>query len=673
MNRVASFLAAVRVFPARARGLAASGRSLRAAERTVGPIDVAFADLQSRFAATTNRLDGELAELRAASHVQAGSDARDGLAGRDALVAALWAANAPISLHPLVSVVLPTFLEAREGLLRGAIDSVLAQTYRNWELLVIDNSAEGLWAAPPQWWPDDERIRVLRSTPNNASIARNVGLDHARGDLVAYLDDDCTWFPWWLRAAVASFEGNPDAQFAHGILLAGTCGAAPLFVTSLQLTPLQLHLDNPIDTNHLVHRAGLGERWDPAESSCSDYHMVQRLAIHPHVFVPVPACAYGTEAPERAWAPDNDVTNAADRNEMRRLARKRRPMRIVAANALYPLITETYIGDELEGLRRCDVDIVLARSQIGPTPCPSAIDVPIYEQLEDAIAHHDPDLVLSHWAETANWAAPTAAAFGVPHAIRLHSFCASTADSLIFTPWCVGAWGFPGITRPHPRAHDLPTLILDPSVNTEGSDAGRGRTLLTVSAGLPKKAWPELVQAAGLVDDAQLQIIIGRTNGWEHLPDEVRQLCLRHGLPYTMRVDLPYAAAQQAIREAGALVYTLGPDVPVGQPRSVLEAALATTPLVLPDHPSLRSLVDDIATFYTRGNPVSLRNAMETALGRPHSFDERLALAERVRARHAHPKLWEGWADELTQATVRWQNARDTSATATAARFWSGA
>lgn len=63
--------------------------------------------------------------------------------------------------------------------------------------------------------------------------------------------------------------------------------------------------------------------------------------------------------------------------------------------------------------------------------------------------------------------------------------------------------------------------------------------MLTVSAGLPKKAWPELVQAAGLVDDAQLQIIIGRTNGWEHLPDEVRQLCLRHGLPYTMRVDLP--------------------------------------------------------------------------------------------------------------------------------------
>lgn len=236
-------------------------------------------------------------------------------------------------------------------------------------------------------------------------------------------------------------------QFAHGILLAGTCGAAPLFVTSLQLTPLQLHLDNPIDTNHLVHRGGLGERWDPAESSCSDYHMVQRLAIHPHVFVPVPACAYGTEAPERGGARQRRDERGRPQRDAPSGTQAATDAHLVAANALYPLITETYIGDELEGLRLCDVDIVLARSQIGSTPCPSAIDVPIYEQLEDAIAHHDPDLVVALGRDRQ---------LGGTHRRRVRRASrdrlppppsrASTADSLIFTPWCVGVWGFPGIT-----------------------------------------------------------------------------------------------------------------------------------------------------------------------------------------------------------------------------------
>lgn len=342
---------------------------------------------------------------------------------------------------------------------------------------------------------------------------------------------------------------------------------------------------------------------------------------------------------------------------------------MVAANALYPLITETYIGDELEGLRRHGVEVVLARQQRGSTECPSAVDAPVFESLDEAISSLDPDLVLSHWAETAHWSGPVAAAHGVPHAIRLHSFCPSCADDTVYTEWCVGTWGFAHNPRNHPLAHELPTMILSPcEPNTD--DSRRTRTLLSISAGLPKKAWPTLIDAAAAIEDAQLQVIIGRTAGWEHLADEVAALAARHGNINSVAVDVPFAQGQLAIRSSAVMVYCAAPGVHLGEPRSVIEAALAATPLVVPDEPEMRAMVGDTATFYTRGSTASLTCAMRRALDQPHSMDQRLALAQHIRTVHAAPERFAQWANELTRAVVDWRSVRATGAAATAANWW---
>ena len=92
---------------------------------------------------------------------------------------------------PLVSVVIPTYNHARY--LRRALQSVIDQTYTNWEVIVIDNyskdSTDGVMASFT-----DPRIVYLK-IHNNGVIAasRNVGIRKAKGDWIAFLDSDDFW------------------------------------------------------------------------------------------------------------------------------------------------------------------------------------------------------------------------------------------------------------------------------------------------------------------------------------------------------------------------------------------------------------------------------------------------------------------------------------------------
>jgi glycosyltransferase involved in cell wall biosynthesis len=110
---------------------------------------------------------------------------------------------APESI-PTVSVVLPTYNRAR--LLPRAIESVLAQTYRDFELIVVDDGSADKTPAVMESF-DDPRIRYYRYEPNQgANHARNVGIRKAIGRFVAFQDSDDDWFPEKLEKNMAAFE-----------------------------------------------------------------------------------------------------------------------------------------------------------------------------------------------------------------------------------------------------------------------------------------------------------------------------------------------------------------------------------------------------------------------------------------------------------------------------------
>jgi glycosyltransferase involved in cell wall biosynthesis len=109
---------------------------------------------------------------------------------------------------PLVTVVLPTY--ERADLVERAIDSVLAQTFPNFELVVVDDASGDETPAVVRGY-DDNRVEYIRHEVNrHVSAARNTGIARAKGRYVAFLDDDDEWLPTKLEKQVVLLEEAPE-------------------------------------------------------------------------------------------------------------------------------------------------------------------------------------------------------------------------------------------------------------------------------------------------------------------------------------------------------------------------------------------------------------------------------------------------------------------------------
>lgn len=116
---------------------------------------------------------------------------------------------------PLVSVVVPAF-NAEDTLGRLA-DSVFRQSYRNWELIIVDDGSTDATEIRAKELADrDERIRVVSQENSGRSVARNRGLAEARGKYVVFLDADDTLLGGKLATQVAFLEEHPDASGVVG-------------------------------------------------------------------------------------------------------------------------------------------------------------------------------------------------------------------------------------------------------------------------------------------------------------------------------------------------------------------------------------------------------------------------------------------------------------------------
>ena len=112
---------------------------------------------------------------------------------------------------PLVSVLVPT--QNRLPMLRDALESVCAQTYLNWEAIVVNDGGEDI-SAVLKSLPADAAARIgsIRSPhPRGQASARNSGVAAARGDIVAFLDDDDRYKPNHLESLVAGLRGSGAA------------------------------------------------------------------------------------------------------------------------------------------------------------------------------------------------------------------------------------------------------------------------------------------------------------------------------------------------------------------------------------------------------------------------------------------------------------------------------
>ncbi len=192
--------------------------------------------------------------------------------------------------RPRVSVVIPT--HNRKAFVLEAVDSVLAQTYEDYELIVVDDgSTDGTGEALERY---KERLRYLYQENQGVSVARNHGLEHACGEFIAFLDSDDLWLPKKLALQVAFMDEHPEAQI---------CYSDEVWIRrGVRVNPKKRHAKYSgwiypyclplciISPSSAFMRRGLFEQigsFDPGLPVCEDYDLWLRAAASfPIFFIP---------------------------------------------------------------------------------------------------------------------------------------------------------------------------------------------------------------------------------------------------------------------------------------------------------------------------------------------------------------------------------------------------
>ena len=115
----------------------------------------------------------------------------------------------------MVSVVIPT--HNRVEFIGETVDSVLAQTYTDLEVIIVDDgSSDGTGDYIRSRYADDSRVRYIWQENAERSAARNRGIDEARGEFVAFLDSDDLWLPKKLELQMQIMEARPEVVMVLG-------------------------------------------------------------------------------------------------------------------------------------------------------------------------------------------------------------------------------------------------------------------------------------------------------------------------------------------------------------------------------------------------------------------------------------------------------------------------
>jgi len=116
------------------------------------------------------------------------------------------------AMDPLISVVIPTY--NRAAYLGRALQSVFAQTFKDFEVIVVDDGSTDNTADIVNAWKD--KIHYFYQKNQGRAVARNKGIELAKGKYIAWLDSDDEWYPDRLARQVPVMEKNADTGMTLG-------------------------------------------------------------------------------------------------------------------------------------------------------------------------------------------------------------------------------------------------------------------------------------------------------------------------------------------------------------------------------------------------------------------------------------------------------------------------
>ena len=283
------------------------------------------------------------------------------------------------NVDDLISVVMP--VHNRIDTVNIAIDSVLEQTYTNFELIIVDDeSDDGTKELVDNL--DDPRIKTIyNENCRGVSNARNQGLKSSKGKYIAYLDSDNLWDSRYLAAMVGAFImlDNADAVYGGQLLFKGN-KKNPFAVRFGSFNRSLLNNRNYIDLNALCHTRELYNRiggFDKSLVRLVDYDLILRMSENAQIYsVPVLLSHYYYDR-----AP-NTITNIPGYVEYLEIVRKKRSERLMKLNPGHDkldhgvsVIIPSY--EAIDDIKECidslhdqnsenDIEIVVVDNSSGP-------------------------------------------------------------------------------------------------------------------------------------------------------------------------------------------------------------------------------------------------------------------------------------------------------------------
>jgi len=266
-------------------------------------------------------------------------------------------------MNPKVTVIIPTY--ERAHFIKSAVESVLNQTYDDFELIVVDDGSTDGTKEILEGYAD--KLLYVRQQRQKRSAARNKGVSLARGEYVAFLDSDDVWFPDKLERQVPVLDNAPrNTVLVHGYKQIVDADLNPISAHKKQLRRSYAQAEKGKETyeaylrSHciftstvLIRRAellGTGN-YDPLINGREDLDLYLRLLLKGYEF------AFCPEPPLVKYRLDKDRTDAAAIDEsylqvykkhLELCARLKEDSRIAGARrSLYQNIAQTYyrLGD----------------------------------------------------------------------------------------------------------------------------------------------------------------------------------------------------------------------------------------------------------------------------------------------------------------------------------------
>ena len=187
---------------------------------------------------------------------------------------------------PKVSIIMPSYNTA--SLIGEALDSVFAQTYRDFEVIVVNDGSPDTPELERVLLPYQDRIVYLKQENRRACGARNNGISHAKGEYLAFLDSDDSWAPGYLQSQIEQLEADPSLDMVYcdcliygdgpdvgKTFMQGCPSTGQVTFDSVLTEQCQIPISGTVVRRQAVVNAG---PFDERLAMCDDYEMWLRLA-----------------------------------------------------------------------------------------------------------------------------------------------------------------------------------------------------------------------------------------------------------------------------------------------------------------------------------------------------------------------------------------------------------